>query len=122
MKNKIFFISVFLYSAYCQAGYQAIGPIKAEDCYNFGIKICSIKTVTEARKDGKKFEIATYYETVSKYQSSNGMCYINIKSDGLGLLSYGINALTKPDLWGVDKDGKLTKVDADYLYFKCVER
>jgi hypothetical protein len=124
MQNKFIFtfLCTFLFSTLCHAGYQAIGPIKAEDCYNFGVKICSIKTVTEVRKDGKRFEITNYFERVSRYQSSNSMCYINIKSDGLGILSYGINALTQPEFWGTDKEGKYVKVDADFLYFKCVER
>lgn len=123
MKNKLTVaVCTLFFCPISFAGYQAIGPIKAEDCYNFGIKVCSIKTVTEVRKDGKRFEIANYFERVSKYQSSNNMCYINIKSDGLGIFSYGINALTKPEFWGTNKEGKYGKIDADYLYFKCIVR
>jgi len=105
-----------------RAEYIAIGPIKAEDCYDFGIKLCSIKTVTEVRKDGKRYEISKYYESVSRFNESRGMCYINTKSQGAGIFSWGLNKLTQPDFWGYDGEGKFGKIDADYIFFECVQR
>ena len=121
MKSLLSLTLCTFISASAIAGYQVIGSVKAEDCYNFGVKICSIKTVTEVRKDGRRFEISNYFERVSDYNSSSQMCYIKTKSTDWGLLSYGINALTQPDFWGVDKEGKLGKIDADYIYFKCAK-
>ena len=66
-------------------------------------------------------KISNYFERVSDYNSSSQMCYIKTKSTDWGLLSYGINALSQPDFWGVDKEGKLGKIDADYIYFKCAK-
>ena len=59
-----------LVSPYAFAGYQVIGPIKAQDCYDLGIKICSIKTVTEVRKDGRRYELINYFEKVDEYNST----------------------------------------------------
>ncbi|WP_146183872.1 hypothetical protein [Limnohabitans sp. T6-20] len=104
------------------AGYLVQGPVKAEDCYDLGIKICSTKTVTEVRKDGRRFEIANYFEDVSSHDASRRMCWINTKSRGLGFLSLGINSLTQPEFWGYDKSGKYVKIDADNIYFKCIKQ
>lgn len=101
------------------AQYQAIGPIYAEDCYDFGIKVCKKLTVTEVRRDGKRFEIGRVYPSVSSY--SNGRCSIDTKSRGLGALSWGANALMQPEFWGYDKEGKYVKIDADRIYFDCVK-
>lgn len=127
MTNKIdkFLVPVlvcFLSISSSHAGYLVQGSVKAEDCYDLGIKICSTKTVTEVRKDGRRFEIANYFEDVSSYEASRGMCWINTKSRGLGILSYGVNALTQPEFWGYDKNGKYVKIDADNIYFKCVKQ
>ena len=84
MKNKIvkLFAASFvwlLYASGSHAGYLVQGPVKAEDCYDLGIKICSTKTVTEVRKDGRRFEITNYFEDVSSHDASRGMCWINTK-------------------------------------------
>jgi hypothetical protein len=102
------------------AQYHAIGPIYAEDCFDLGIKICSKKTVTEVRRDGQRYEIGRFYPSVSSY--SNGRCSIDTKSRGLGLLSWGANAMLQPDFWGYDKDGKYGKIDADRIFFDCVKK
>lgn len=104
------------------AGYQVVGPIKAEDCYDFGIKICSTKTVTEVRQDGKRFEITNYFRSVTHYNASKQSCGIKTKSTDYGLLSFGINALTQPEFWGYDKEGRYGKIDAEYIYFKCIKK
>jgi hypothetical protein len=104
------------------AGYLVTGPITAEDCYDFGISFCSTKTVTEVRKDGKRFELPTYFDKVSKYNNSTGRCFINTKSKYLGFLSLAINPFIQPDFWGYDKDSNFGKIDADYIGFNCVPR
>jgi hypothetical protein len=104
------------------ARYQVVGPVKAEDCYNFGIKVCSTKTVTEVRKDGRRYEMKDYFDSVSEYNSSRQTCYIKTKSTDWGVLSWGINAVSQPDFWGYDDKGKFGKIDADYIYFKCLKR
>jgi hypothetical protein len=115
--------ALFLFSpSNAMAKYIATGPIKAEDCYDFGIKLCSIKTVTEVRKDGRRYEVGRYYESVSRYKESRGICYIETKSRGAGILSFGINKLVQPDFWGYDSDGKFGKIDADFIFFNCVKR
>lgn len=115
-------IVYFSYVSSSFAGYLVQGPVKAEDCYDLGIKICSTKTVTEVRKDGRRYEITNYFEDVSSHDSSRGMCWINTKSRGLGFLSLGVNALTQPEFWGYDKNGKYVKIDADNIYFKCIKQ
>lgn len=119
-------VSVFLLATVLAnpvyAGYLVTGPVKAEDCYDFGIKVCSTKTVTEIRKDGKRYEVTNYFNSVSEYNSSTQTCFIKTKSRDWGVLSWGINAVTQPDFWGYDKNGKFGKIDADYVYFKCVPR
>ena len=119
MKKIIFFILIFSCN-WAMADYVATGPIKGPDCYNFGIKYCSTKTITEIRRDGQRFEIKRRYDSVSQY--SNGKCTINVKSDGMGLISLGINAMRSYEFWGPSKDGKLEKIDPDYLYFDCIKR
>lgn len=119
---KLGFFSLVLVSSHVFAGYQVIGPIKAQDCYDLGIQICSTKTVTEVRKDGRRYELVNYFENVDEYNSSSGLCHIKTKSKGMGIFSWGVNALKKPDFWGYDKDGKFGKIDADYIYFKCIKR
>jgi hypothetical protein len=101
------------------AEYYVVGPIYAEDCYDLGIKVCSKLTVTEVRRDGKRFEIGTVYKTASY---SNGKCSIETKSRGLGPLSWGLNAVMQPEFWGYDKDGKYVKIDADRIFFDCVKK
>ena len=124
MKNTsiacLFVIALFSPASY--AGYEVMGQIKAEDCYNLGIKFCSTKTVTEIRKDGRRYQISNYFDKVSEYNASRQMCYIKTKSTDWGILSMGINAVSQPDFWGHDKDGKFGKIDAEYVYFKCVKR
>lgn len=103
------------------AGYRAVGPIKAEDCYDFGIKYCRKRTVTEVVVDGRRFNIQTDYQNVSEYSKRKNMCWINIKSRGLGVFSWGINAMTTPIFYGYDENKKRVKVDAEFLYFKCIK-
>lgn len=121
MSMKIFF-SIFLVSfiTAANAQYFATGPIYADDCYDFGVKICSKMTVTEVRRDGRRFEIATSYPSVSSY--SRGRCSIDTKSRGLGPLSWGMNLVAQPEFWGYNKEGKYVKIDADRIYFDCVKR
>ena len=107
---------------YSYAGYVVTGPVTAEDCYDFGISVCSTKTVTEVRKDGQRFQLPTYFEKVTEYNSSRGVCMIKTKSKDLGALSWALNAYSQPDFWGYDKKGNFGKIDADYIRFKCVER
>lgn len=119
--KKIIGLFVLIFFHHLAFGeYIATGPITGPDCYSFGISFCSTKTITEVRKDGQRFAIRTQYDSVSRY--SNGKCTINVKSDGLGLLSLGINALSKTEFWGYSSEGKFEKVDPDYLYFSCVKR
>ena len=124
--NKLSLYFSFLYSLLLLtfnqpviSGYKAVGPIKADDCYDFGIKYCRKRTVTEVVVDGKRFHVQTDYPSVSEYR--NNTCWINIKSRGLGVFSWGINAATNPVFYGYDEDGKRVKVDAEYLYFKCIK-
>jgi hypothetical protein len=120
-KFFIFQISL-LFSFTASAGYRVIGTVYAEDCYNFGISICSKKRVTEVRKNGQRFEIAEYFENVSEYSASKQMCWINTKSRNLGIISFGINAVSQPEFWGYDKENKYVKIDADNIYFKCIKQ
>ena len=125
IKSLIYFSALFILSVssnFVFAGYEVVGTIQAVDCYDFGISYCSTKTVTEVRKDGQIYELKKYYEKVSEYNSSKGTCHIKTKSKDGGLLSWGINAVTQPDFYGYDSDGKFGKIDADYIYFKCVKR
>jgi hypothetical protein len=98
------------------------GPIKASDCWDFGISVCSTKTVTEVRKDGMRYEMPQYFDKVSEYNERTKVCHINTKSKGAGLLSFGLNTAFQPDFWGVDKNGKFGKIDADYIYFNCIKK
>jgi hypothetical protein len=98
------------------------GPIKASDCWDFGISFCSTKTVTEVRKDGMRYEMPQYFDKVSEYNERTKVCHINTKSKGAGLLSFGLNTAFQPDFWGVDKNGKFGKIDADYIYFNCIKK
>ncbi len=122
MLRYFYLLTMCFFSSNALSGYYVVGPIKAEDCYDFGIEYCSTKTVTEVRKDGKRYEVATYFEDVSDYSESKKLCSINTKSRGMGVLSYGVNALVQPDFWGVDKNGKLEKIDADRIYFNCIKK
>ena len=126
--NKLPLYFPFLYSLLlltfnqpAVAGYKAVGPIQAQDCYDFGIQYCRKRTVTEVVVDGKRFHVQTNYPSVSEYSARKNMCWINIKSRGLGVFSWGINAATNPVFYGYDEDGKRVKVDAEYLYFKCIK-
>lgn len=114
--------SLLLFSTLpASAAYYVTGPIYAQDCFNFGISVCSTYTVTEVRSGGKRYEPAKRFERVSEYSAQRGMCWITIKSTGLGALSWGANALWQPEFWGHDKDGKFKKIDAESIRFKCIQ-
>jgi hypothetical protein len=125
IQNKILYgLSIVLilicYSSQAKADYVATGPIYAEDCYDFGIvQKCSTLTVTEVKKDGKRYEVGRVYASASY---SNGRCTIDTKSRGLGPLSWGINAVIQPEFWGYSKDGTFKKIDADRIFFDCIQR
>jgi len=121
MKNYLV-LSALLLTTSVHAGYQVLGPIEAEDCYDFGVSVCSTKTVTEVRERGKRFSVSDYFNDVSEYHASKGLCIIRTKSKGMGILSWGINALKQPEFWGYDKNGQFGKIDADYIRFKCIKR
>lgn len=104
------------------AGYVVTGPIKAEDCYSFGIQICKTLTVTEYRSEGRRYEIAKYFDKVSSYNEARNLCSINTKSRDWGVVSLALNAAFQPEFWGYDKEGKFVKIDADRIYFNCLKK
>jgi hypothetical protein len=116
------FLLIFLPTLTHAETYIVTGTIKASDCWDFGVSVCSTKTVTEVRKDGMRYELPQYFERVSEYNDRTKVCHINTKSKGAGLLSFGVNAAFQPDFWGYDKNGKFGKIDADYIYFSCIKR
>ena len=122
MFRKYFFTLLMAMPLFCRAGYLVAGPIKAEDCYDFGIKICKIKTVTQIKVSGRLLPVTNYFDSVSDYSETKSMCWVNTKSKGLGILSFGINAATQPEFWGYDGDGKFGAIDADFIYFNCVKK
>ena len=120
--NNYRFIILFLLISplkFAHADYVAVGPIYAEDCYDLGVKVCSILTVTEVRRGGKRYEIGRVYPSASY---SGGKCSIDTKSRGLGVLSWGINAAIQPEFWGYSKDGAYKKIDADRIFFDCIKQ
>lgn len=120
--KKIAATALIFFTNLANAGYLVTGPIIAEDCYDFGVSICSKKTVTNVKVDGKLIPIANYFERVSKYDERWGICYIYTKDKSGGPLAYLNNVLRQPDFWGTDSKGKFGKIDADFIKFNCVQR
>ena len=104
------------------AGYLVVGAIKAEDCYHVGISVCSEKTVTAVKVDGKMLPIANYFERVSSYNEKSSRCFINTKDTSGGVLAFLNNRLNQPEFWGLDGDGKFGKIDADLIKFDCIRQ
>lgn len=103
-----------------KAGYLVVGPIKAEDCYHFGITYCSEKTVTAVKVDGKMLSITNYFEGVSSYNEKSGRCFIYTKDTSGGVLAFLNNKINQPEFWGLDGEGRFGKIDADLIKFDCI--
>jgi len=116
-------VCVLLFSAEVMAEYCAVGKIEANECSGFIIKSCGFIEVDAVRDDeGKLFYPKKCYESVTEYKSSKGRCWINTKSKGGGLISWGINTAVQPDFLHKNSSGKYEDIDADYITFNCIKK
>ena len=108
---------LFITNSY--SGYLVTGPIKAEDCYTFGISVCSSKKVTAIKVNGSLVPVSNYFEHVSSYNKRTNLCVINTKDESGGLIAFATNYIKQPDFWGLDEDGRYGQIDATLIKFKC---
>jgi len=92
-------------------------------CSGFVIEVCKFVQVDAVKgENGKLYNVKCCYDSVSEYSKSKGRCWINTKSKGGGLLSWGVNAVTQPEFLHLNEDGNYEELDVEYLTFKCQRR
>lgn len=103
------------------ADYIAIGPIKGEECWSFGISRCKTYELHAVKgEDGKLHTIRRRYPDVGEYRGSDGRCWFHLKSRGGGILSGVVNIFMKDkEFYTRDKDGKYRQVDVQTIMFRC---
>ncbi|MEO1860671.1 MAG: hypothetical protein ABGZ19_12295 [Verrucomicrobiales bacterium] len=112
--------SFILFNTAALADFCATSKIEANVCSGFVIESCShVKVDAIKNSEGKLFNISKCYKDVSEYSKSKGRCWINTKSKGYGLISWGIDAMTQPNFAHKNKDGKYESIDAEYITFMC---
>ena len=112
-----------LFSVSAIADYCAVGKIEASECSGFIIKSCSFIKVDAVRDDeGNLFNPKKCYKSVTEYSSSKNLCWINTKSKGGGIISWGLNAATQPNFLHKNSKGEYEEVDADFIVFKCSKK
>ncbi|MCG9721910.1 hypothetical protein [Shewanella sp. Isolate7] len=116
-------VTTLLSSSCVLAEYCAIGKIEANECSGFIIESCSFINVDAVRNDeGQLFHPKKCYESVTEYNAHKERCWINTKSKGGGLISWGINAATQPNFLHKNSSGEYEEIDADYITFKCSKK
>lgn len=116
-------IITLLSSSAVLAEYCATGKIEANECSGFIIESCSFITVDAVRDDeGQLFHPKKCYQSVTEHNSSKGRCWINTKSKGGGLISWGINVAVQPNFLHKNSSGEYEEIDADYITFKCSKK
>ena len=104
------------------ADYSVTGPITGAVCKGFGIKSCSFHKVEAVKgDDGRMHSVKTVFEHVSEYDKSKGLCWVNTKSRGGGILSWGINAAIQPEFYEKTASGEYQRLDVDYITFPCFQ-
>ncbi|MGH1472742.1 MAG: hypothetical protein ACRBCS_16315 [Cellvibrionaceae bacterium] len=122
IKSLLIFAFLF-FSTGAIADYCAVGKIEANECSGFIIESCSLIKVDAVRDDeGNLFHPKKCYESVTEYNSSNERCWINTKSKGGGIISWGINAAVQPKFLHKNSKGEYEEIDADYITFKCSKK
>ncbi len=120
MRTWALFAFLFILTTPSRADYLVTGPIKADDCWGIGIKICDMVTVEAFEKEGRRYEMPTRFTTVTEV-SSKGQCSIRISSGTWATSEWAINKLKGVPTFYQLKDGQLKEISASYLSFPCRE-
>lgn len=116
-------MSLFFYSLTVFAEYCAIGNIKGSVCKGFILESCKHVQIDAVKGDGDKlYTVNRCFDSVTEYSESKGRCWIRTKSQGGGLISWGINTAIQPEFLHLNEDGSYEALDVDYLTFKCQTR
>lgn len=116
MKRIIFALAATV-SLTCHAEYIRTGPMMATVCKGFFINFCAPTEVKALEKDGKFYEPGRSFEAVHEYRKNK--CHINLDSSNVATKI--VRGIKNPNFY-TEEDGKLAKINPDYLSFPCVER
>ena len=73
--------------------------------------------VDAVSKGGELFNLKPRYKTVSEFNSSQGLCHIRTKKEGL--LGKLFDKATGPEFFSKQSNGQFKKVDIESLSFNC---
>ena len=105
------------------AEYIMTGPAKGEVCAVSDFLGCKFHPIAGIKgDDGRPYELARSYPKVSDYNESKKRCWINTKSTGLGVFSFGINMLTQPVFLELSNNGVYKEIDVGVITFPCIKR
>lgn len=105
------------------ADYFATSTIEGNVCWGFGIEVCGLHTIAAVKgDDGRLYEVKRQFTSVTEYKESSGRCWVNTKSKGGELISWGINAIKQPVFLERTSSGEYKELDVEYITFKCVKR
>ena len=121
--KSLLHIFALLFSVSAIADYCAVGKIEANECSGFIIESCSLIEINAVKDDeGNLFHPMQCYQSVSEYSASKNLCWINTKSEGGGIVSWGLNSATQPNFLHKNSKGEYEEIDADYIVFKCSKK
>ncbi len=105
------------------AEYVVTSQIRGNVCQWFGLGLCGFHNISAVKgSDGKLYSMATSFDHVSEYNQEKKTCWINTKSDGMGIISSAVNALAQPVFFEKTASGEYEKLDVEFLVFSCIER
>lgn len=103
------------------AKYIMTGPAEGQVCV-LSI-LCKFHPIAGVKgDDGRPHELMRTYPKVSDYNESKKRCWINTKSTGLGIFSFGINMFSQPVFLELANNGGFKEIDVEYITFPCIKR
>ena len=105
------------------AEYIVTGKIRGQQCTSYIVfDRCTMRSVDAIKgKDGTLYTVKRRYPKVSEHSEKKGLCWINIKSRGGGLISGVINLFSDVTFLEEQQDGSFKELDIEYLVFPCVK-
>ena len=105
------------------ADYIVTGKIRGQQCTSYIVfDHCSTRSIDAVKgKDGRLYTIKRRYPKVSDYSEKKGLCWINTKSRGGGLITGAMNLFLGVTFFEKKQDGSFKELDIEYLVFPCVK-
>jgi hypothetical protein len=115
-------VSAALWPGSAVADYYVTGRIEGQVCTSYIVfDTCSFVKIDAVKgDDGNLYTVTNRFSSVNEHH--DGRCWINTKSTGGGLISWGANFLMAPEFLTKTVDGTYEPVDAEYITFPCDER